>query len=225
MKTSSSILIAIGFSLIFFPTGSFAQNDKDVALILKTGGTVGLNKKGMSSWSKAKRGQRLHSKDKVRTGKKSLAALVFTDDKSLLKVRSNSSVTINGQRQKNSIAKRIQLTFGELWAKVTKQNVSMRIETPSGVATVKGTEFYCSFADGVFLVFCREGLIELSNQFGTLMLASNEMAELKLGSPPKIINTNPNDVFDMSEQGDLRELEIQFEDENGNKKSLIIDFN
>jgi len=204
---------------------SAAYSDgKDVALILKTAGTVGVNKQGRTTWSRARRGGRLHSGEVVKTGQKSLAALVFTDDKSLLKVRANSTVTIEGKREQNSISKRIKLAFGELWAKVTKQNVSMRIESPSGVATVKGTEFNCLYSNNNFIVYCQEGLMELTNQLGTMMLGANEMARLTRGQPPQRIQGNPDDIFDMSDDNETRSLEVEFEDADGNKKKLILDF-
>lgn len=211
-------------SAIFFSSSLFAEEDRDVALVLKAAGKVELNKQGRSSWSSARRGERLHSGEVVRTGDRSLAALVFTDDKSLLKVRSNSNVTISGKREKKSIIKRIKISFGEIWAKVTKQNVSMRVESPSGVATVKGTEFNCLYVNGIFFVYCQEGLLELLNQFGTMLLGADEMARLTQTGPPEKIEGDPNDIFDLSDDENGQELEIEYEDEDGNKKKLILDF-
>ena len=34
-----------------------------------------------------------------------------------------------------------ELEFGELWARVTEQRGTFQVQTPSGVAAVKGTEF------------------------------------------------------------------------------------
>lgn len=224
MKTFINTFIALAL-LIQGATVLRAADDKDVALVLKTLGKVELNKQGYSSWAAAKRGNRLNSGEVVRTGDKSLAAIVFTDDKSLLKVRSNSRITVTGQREEdNSIVKRIQLSFGQIWAKVTKQRSSMRVESPSGVATVKGTEFNCLVADGNFIIYCREGLIELANQFGTLLLGADEMARLTQNSGPQRIQGNPDQIFEQDEDGGQKSLEIEYEDEAGNKKTLILEF-
>jgi hypothetical protein len=203
---------------------SLAANDKDVALVLKTAGDVELNAPGRTTWVKARRGHRLHSGIKVKTGDDALAALVFTDDKSLLRVRENSNITIQGKREETGIVKTLSLTFGQIWAKVTKQNVSMRVETPSGVATVKGTEFNALFVNGVFVIYCQEGLMELVNQFGTLLLGANEMARLLQDAPPQRIQGDPNDIFDLSDEDDSESIEVEFEDANGNKKTLILEF-
>jgi ferric-dicitrate binding protein FerR (iron transport regulator) len=208
-----------------FVSTAQAQNDKDVALMLKTKGKVEVNQQGRNIWSQANRGERIHSGQVVRTGDEALAALVFTDDKTQLKIRSNSSVTINGKREKEGVVKRISLGFGELWAKVTRQNTAMRVETPSGVATVKGTEFNALYLNAIFYVYCQEGLIEIFNQFGTMLLGPNEMARLLQGQPPQRIEGNPNDLFELSgddSQGSV--IEIEFENSEGSQKKLIIEY-
>lgn len=217
-KTFSTILLC---TLAICPSLK-AENDKDVALVLKTKGKVELNKQGRLNWAPARRGERVNSGEVVRTGDNSLAALVFTDDKTLLKVRSNSNVTIHGKREKNRIIKRLSLSIGELWAKVTRQNTSMRVESPSGVATVKGTEFNCLFRED-FYVYCVEGLMDIFNQFGTLLLGAGEMARIVPGSPPERYEGDPNEIFDMSSDEGTK-LEIEFEDDEGNRKRLIFDF-
>lgn len=216
------------FFLLFFVLTTLlataSADEKDIALVLKTAGKVELGAVGRNQWLPAKRGARLNSGQIVRTGERSLAALVFTDDKTLLKVRANSNVKIKGERKNNTIVKRIQLAFGQIWAKVTRQNVSMRIESPSGVATVKGTIFNCLVADGNFYVFCEEGLMELVNQFGTMLLGANEMAKMTKTSGPERLTGDPGDIFDLSDDDVGKQLEFEFEDDDGNKKTIILDF-
>jgi len=213
-----SLVFLMGLSTFLF------ADDKDVALVLKTAGKVELKPAARGSWLKAKRGQRLNSGQAVRTGDGSLAALVFTDDKSFLKVRSNSNVTINGKREKKSIVKRITLAFGQIWAKVTKQNTAMRVEAPSGVATVKGTTFSCLYnSQEEFVVFCQSGLLEVVNRFGTMLLGTNQMARLRSNAPPERLSGNPADLFELEDDGGARQLEIELE-KDGEKRKLIMDF-
>ncbi|NIR50467.1 FecR domain-containing protein [candidate division KSB1 bacterium] len=223
MKTLKLFMLIFATAAVL-STGLYADDDKDVALMLKTVGQVELNKQGKKSWISARRGARIHSGEQVRTGDKSLAALIFTDDKSQLKIRSNSNVTINGKREKKSIIKKLTLGFGELWAKITNQETSMRVETPSGVATVKGTEFNALFDNENFIVFVRQGLVEIFNQFGSMLLRANEMGRIRRGSPPERLQGNPDEIFDLSGEDESLKLEIEYEDPEGNKKKLIIDF-
>jgi len=196
-----------------------AKEDKDIAVVLKARGLVEL--KQDRGWTRARGGHRLDSGQVVKTGEKSLATLVFTDDKTQLKIRSNTQLTVKGQRKKHGILKRLSLGFGEIWAKVTKQKHEMRVETPSGVATVKGTEFNALFDSQSFIIFCQEGLMALSNLQGQMLLGTNEMGRMVQGSPPERLSGNPNDIFTLGDE-DGSELQIDFEDEEGNSKSLII---
>ncbi len=215
--------VALVLCLVLAVSTFVRADDSDVALVLKTNGAVQLKKNSRSQWANAKRGQRLDSGQAVRTGNNSLAALVFTDDKTLLKVRANSNVTIQGKREKAGIIKRIRLGFGQIWAKVTKQNTAMRVESPSGVATVKGTVFNCLVTDDAFFVFCQEGLMEVLNQFGTMLLGANEMARLTKNSGPERVQGNPSDIFELEDDAGTRQLEIEL-DKEGEKKKLILEF-
>lgn len=215
---------AILLLTIFVCPNLFAKSDKDVALLLKTKGRVQLRKFGLRNWAQAMRGSRINSGEIIRTGDQSLAALIFTDDKTLLKIRSNSNVTIKGTRKKNSIIKTLALNFGQLWAKVTRQNTSMRIETPSGVATVKGTIGKFKYLNDIFDVYCIEGSIILSNEYGTLVLGPQEMGRLLRGEAPQFLQGNPDDNFE-PDADDVRDIiEIYFENEQGEKKKLILEF-
>jgi len=202
--------------------------DKDIALVLKTAGQVQINSSN-GAWQNAARGARLHAGAQVRTGEQALAAIVFTDDKSLLKVRSNSKVVINGKREtatsgSQRIAKTIVMELGELWAKVTKGSAPFRVETPSGVAAVKGTIFYTALtADGKMFIICLDGVVELINSLGSVLVnagqtgvcAPNMMPESHSSTPDEM----PNWANDSEGNGDL---EIEFQDQNGQKKKLKI---
>ncbi|NOZ57549.1 MAG: hypothetical protein GXO73_12265, partial [Calditrichaeota bacterium] len=161
---------------------AYAAVDRDVALVLKSKGDAKVRKAITKKWEQAKRGKRLDSGDLVRTGEDGLVALVFTDDKSMLKVRANSDVTIRAKREKKSVSKRIFMEVGQLWAKVTKGQTDFRVETPSGVAAVKGTEFYGMVdRDGTFTVIGIQGLVELFNRYGSVMVGPGKTGRVRRG--------------------------------------------
>lgn len=202
--------------------------DKDIALVLKTTGQVQINS-NQGKWQNAVRGARLNAGTEVRTGEQALAAIVFTDDKSLLKVRGNSKVVINGKREVAAsggqrIAKTIAMEFGELWAKVTKGTAPFRVETPSGVAAVKGTIFYTAIgADGKMYIICLDGIVELINSLGSVLVKAGQTGvagpNLAPESHPSTPEEMPNWANDSNGNG---EIEIEFQDQNGQKKKLKI---
>jgi hypothetical protein len=213
------------FSFILLITSSqsvFAQNDKDIALVLKTIGKVSINRTGNSRWVKAQKGSRLNSGNVMHTGEKSLAAIVFTDDKSLLKVRSKSRITIKGKREKTGIKKTIFMRLGELWARVTKGSY-YRVETPSGVAAVKGTEFYILFGeDGLMKIFCVDGLIDYLHRLGNIELKAGEVGESRPDAPPTKRPFKADELPQWANDSTDETIEVEFENEAGQKKKMNI---
>ena len=111
MKSKIIIFVVLLFGICFFYS-SDASDTKDVAFLFKTNGKIQIQKANTRVWTNASRGSRLSSGDKIQTGDRSLAALLFTDDKSLMKVRARSNLTINGERKQKSISKRVFMAAG-----------------------------------------------------------------------------------------------------------------
>ncbi len=204
----------------------FSQAAKDIAVVLKANGDVRVNRAAAQAAEKAGRGTRLHSGNVVRTGEESSAAMVFTDDKSILKVRANSKVSIAGEREEGSILKTLKLEFGQLWAKITRSSTPFRIETPSGVAAVKGTVFYLLIdPKGGTIVFCLEGAVELANKLGKVLVNAGYTGMMNDKTPPVSRPSNPNEVPTWGDdQGEGGSFEIEFQDAQGQKKKLKLEY-
>ena len=108
----------------------------------KIKGLVEIMPAGKKDFIKLKPGTILSDGDKVRTGSKGFAAIIFIDDKSTLKLKEDSEAVITGQRSAASISKKINMDSGTVRATVTKQNTDFVIQTPTSVASVKGTDFW-----------------------------------------------------------------------------------
>jgi hypothetical protein len=94
------------------------------------------------------------------------------------------------------------------------------------VAAVKGTEFYGILdAAGNFFIFCTDGIVELFNQLGRVLV---EKGFTGVCSPTEAPESNPTDLSQLpdwgSEGGQGGEIEIEFQDEDGNKKKLKIQY-
>jgi len=217
----------IFYFAIFLVSSLSAAESTDIALILKSKGSVKVKDNSTKKWQESQIGMRLNSGDLVKTGDNALAAIMFTDDKSLLKVRDNSSFTIQGQRQESSIAKKIKLTLGSLWVKVQKQDTKFLVETPSGVAAVKGTEFYCMVDNnGNVSIVCIEGLVSLINKLGKTLVNAGETGFSSKTEAPSSNKTKDSEVPTWGDSSDDKEnqLEFEFEDPDGNKKTLKINY-
>lgn len=221
------IILLFGLFLIFNTT-TIADGSRDVAIVLKSKGNVRIKKSTTKKWLSGTRGRRLDSGDVVKTAKNSLAAVMFTDDKTLLKVRENSTLAIKGKREKKSISKRIFCSVGKFWLKATKQKNQLLVETPSGVAAVKGSEALFTVTPDETEVVVTAGIFELFNKFGKILVRLGETGKLKRdGKPIKYKSTEKEKqaVKDLEEKLPVEsELKFKFLDSQKNEKTLIIKY-
>lgn len=218
--------------IILFVLFSFLTAGSKIAVVTKVTGKAEF-KRGSEkqNYNPLKPGTVLEDGDKIKTGTNSFAAIIFIDDKSALKIRGNSELEITGQRSATSIAKRINMDAGTIRAKINKQNESeFVVQTPTSVASVKGTDFWF-VSDPVTgdQLFGLEGIVLFTNILSGISMdvtagftcVSGHDGSMNIGaSNPSDIPVDPDDT----EVGQTSTMEIQFEDEDGNTKTLIIEY-
>ena len=121
-----------------------------------------------------KRGTVINSGEQIVTLTDGLAVIMFIDDKSLLRIQKNTTLTVGGERSATAISKQIDMQFGKLRAQITEQRQGeFVISTPTSVASVKGTDFWATSDPVLGDIFLGiEGLIEVEN------LISGEVIEV-----------------------------------------------
>ena len=215
-------------ALTLIALSAFAQTPpaKDIAVVLKSAGQVQVMRSLKSASENAPRGTRLNSGNVLRTGDGAAAALIFTDDKSILKVRENSRVNIAGQREDKGIVKTIKMEVGALWAKVTRSETPFKVETPSGVAAVKGTQFYVILdGNGNMIIFCIEGAIELFNKLGKVLVTAGQTGIIAEDQAPITRPSTDGEVPTWGNEGEQGgKIEIELQDAQGQKKKLILEY-
>lgn len=221
MRKNIVVILTSLLSLVIFLTMVYAA--QTVAITLKSKGKVKLFQSGKTSNLQLKRGFRLKDGDKIVTGEKSYAAFRFVDDKSLVRIRSNSSCTVKGQKEENSIFKNIFVEIGTIFARITKQKGRFQVTTPTSVASVKGTKFITDHRgkDGTYY-FGEEGLCEIKNKGGVAQLRNGETAYVAdENTAPVVYKTRKGEkpLFEEFE-GEDDEFEFEFENDNGDKKLL-----
>ena len=202
-----------------------------VAIAIKTKGDVSIIHKGLNTAQALKPGSPLSDQDKIRTGKNGFVAIMYLDDKTVLKMLGNSDMTILGQRSGVKINKSIDIKYGRIAAAVTPQKgKEFMIATPTSVASVKGTELAIdsdpSTGDSFTLI---EGLIEVTNNL-TGETTEVQQGETAVSTPEgslEVNNTTQDDLEGFEEadmQVSTQEFRFEVEDENGNTKEIIIKF-
>jgi hypothetical protein len=219
MKNKS--ILSLLFLLIFVFMVNSALYAKTIAVIVKVKGTVSMYRDNKVSQQKMRRGTRLEAGDKIVTDKKGYAAIRFIEDRSLLRVRSNSTCTIRTREDKGQTIKNVFLEVGTIYARITKQNAKFEVQTPTSVASVKGTEWNTEqLLDGGTFYYCQSGIIEVSNEVGSALCRANEMVEVKSSNSAPVTSKIPDDYDGWDETGDTEDYEFEFENEQGEKRLL-----
>ena len=213
--------------LFCFQQAVFSQR---IAIATKALGSVEIEKKDKPGFNKLKAGTILNDGDRIKTGSDGFALVIFIDDKSQLKIKEESEVTITGKKIASTISKNIRMDNGTVRAQVNKQRKGeFVIQSTTSVASVKGTDFWfiANSEEGDMLIGL-EGIVDLFNVISGLSVdvtagntgTSDDSGNLDLD--PTNQNTVPDDPSDTQEDSG-NQIEIEFEGPNGEIKKLLID--
>lgn len=223
-------LLALFTLVIVGHEGWAAKGSKAIAIALKVKGKVDLVREGRTS--KLGFGTPLDDGDVIRTGKEGFVTVMFTDDKSMIKLTEYTEVTIEGKRgAEGAIAKRVSMEIGELFAKVEKQRGTMEVATPTSVASVKGTEFWVIVDEnGNTFIVTLEGLIDLINRLTGqgIQVAAAQRGEVDNQGNMNLQDVDPEDLPQdpdpERDEGPTRTIEIDLRDEEGNVRTIEIQY-
>jgi hypothetical protein len=213
------------FSVFFI---SIALGSK-IAVATKVKGLVEIMPIGKTEFFDLKAGTILSDGDKIRTGKSGFAAIIFIDDKSTLKLKGNTEAVISGQRTAASISKKINLDSGTIRATINKQNTDFVIQTPTSVASVKGTDFWL-VTDPVTgdQIICVEGTVGLVNaETGEEVDVTEGMSGISTPDGNLGVNeTDPSSIPEdpSADQEGPSQIKIYLEGPNGEQKVMIIEY-
>jgi len=212
-------------------SSAFLFGSSKVAVAIKTKGDVSVIYKGLSSAQALKPGSPLSDQDKIKTGKNGFVAIMYLDDKTVVKILGNSNLTIFGDRSGSKINKSLDIKYGRVAASVTPQKgKEFRISTPTSVASVKGTELAIesdpSTGDSFTLI---EGLIEVTNSI-TGESTEVQEGETAMSTPEGSLDVSQTTSEDLegfeeaSMEPQNQELRFEVEDADGNLKEILIKF-
>ena len=216
--------------LIILLTASQFGLAQPIAIATKAMGTVEINKNAQPGYISLKAGTILEDGDGIRTGSDGFVLLIFIDDKSQLKVKGDSEVTISGKKIASAISKNVRMDNGTVRAQVNKQRKGeFVIQSTTSVASVKGTDFwFIANSEAGDMVIGLEGIVDLFNVISGLSVdvtAGNTGTSDSNGNID-VNETNQNTIPEDPTEGDAPvgdQIEIEFEGPNGEIKKLIID--
>ena len=163
----------INFVLLSFCLNS--QPNSSIAVLSKAKGEVSVkNNSDFKDFIKVNPGYIFKDGDHVKTGINSFAVLIYLDDKSMVKLKSSTSLVINGIKDGNGINKNLNLNNGAIKSIINKQKKGeFKVTSPTSVASVKGTSFWSvTNINQGDTFFNEEGVVEIKN------LISGEIIDL-----------------------------------------------
>ena len=208
---------------LLLASGLQAANES-IALVVKASGEA-VRVTSANAEEALTTGMRLNDGDKLRTGTDGRVVLIFTDDKSQLKLVPETQIVLHGQRQGRTVDKEVEMDLGTLWTRVSRGGSGMRIATPTSVASVKGTAWWTRIGEGgLTYVITEEGVVNL------LSKKSGENVDVSLGrigssddDGAEVRDATGDDTEDL-ERGELRTIQIPLQDEDGRQSMLTIEY-
>jgi len=197
-----------------------------IAIVLKIKGNVSIESEGKEKSASA--GDLLFPDDKIYSEKESFAALKFIDDGAIIRLFPDSEIKINATMDNKKINKKSILKKGSILSKVKRKFGSYEVETPSAIASVKGTEFLTILEEsGATTLYTIEGVVNLKNR-----IDANEK-DVEKGQKAysygkgviEIVNADISELGRdylnyIDDWGESKTIEIEFKNQSGERKML-----
>ena len=221
------------FTLILITLMFAALNAAGVGLLTAAKGKVTLHRASKSI--KFKVGDSIQNKDEIRTKAESFAAYKYIDDSCTIKVFSNSYVLINTSQSGNTLNKNLKVNSGNVYTQVKPNSKgSVKITTPTTVASVKGTEFLTRVNDdGEVSYIVAKGTVNvvISDTGESSDVNAGQTASVGSDLVLNVRETSQEDIesLEAAEQEALAQytpniLRIPMVDEDGNIKTIEIEY-
>ena len=209
--TLTLILILQGF--FFFGSLNFAPSPLASALashctLSTLEGNVQMQIPGSTVWEDTESGTTLTAGSRIRTAPDSQALLTFFNG-TTVKLESGTDLVVEqlevgGENQPITIV--LKQTLGKTWSRVIKladPASHYEIQTPSGIALVRGTLFVTEVDDtGAMRVQTVEGLVSVSAQGEEVYLPAGQQTVVEPGtSPAKPMPVSPAEDEELPGQG------------------------
>ena len=178
------IIIQVLLLFVFVSGTAFTQEQDQVAIIYKISGTLEYRKSAGDDWVRAKPQTPLYNGNQLRTGTGDKAMVYYNTGTRVL-VNENTTIEIQAEIETaggKPTVERTRLILGEIY---NRARGNYEVETPSSVASVRGTEFDALTEGDTDTFVGYEGVVEIMNQFGSILLRQLQMTTVEKGAAPE----------------------------------------
>lgn len=192
----NGLLVLCAF-LVAVP-GWAAEQGIVVATVITINGRLDFRVNADADWKPAKKGEALYEGYQVRAEIGNKAMILYNVNKARVLINENTQVEVHMQAAaKPSQSKvRTKLIMGEIYNQI-KSGSNYEVETPSSVASVRGTVFDAQFNpesdEATYLVL--DSTVELMNQLGSVLLQQYQTSTVSTGqAPPDPTTLSPDEA-------------------------------
>ena len=221
-----NFIIILALIALFFET-VVSEEHGIIAVTIKAKGDVSHRAWDSEDYINLLPAKSLNDGDHIQTGEDGFGAIVYLDDKSMIKIKENTNFDVMGTKSQGRISKRLKINNGTIKASIQKgKEGGFVIETPTSVATVKGTEFWMVTSSEGDQVFGLEGTVELKNIISgeIKMVGVDETGTSLQTGEINVSTTDPSKIPTEDDKQEINEFEIQFEGPNGAQKTMKIKY-
>lgn len=192
MHASQLLLRVLPLLLVFLalkPGYADSQQGAAIATIININGKVEIRDNDKADWKTAKRFDALYQGNQLRTETGNKAMILYNRSGSRVLINENTQIEIQAEAtaaDTKPTKERTKLIVGEIFSRIKPGN-NYEVETPSSVASVRGTEFDSKYniETDEATYFVLKSTVELMNQLGSVLLNEMQMATVKLGEKPQ----------------------------------------
>ncbi|MBX3578442.1 MAG: FecR domain-containing protein [Rhizobiaceae bacterium] len=133
--------------------------------------------------------------DLLRTNEYGNLAILFADN-TQIRIGRNTTLVVKSLDPGDDTL--LGLEEGDLWGRAEAGGESIVIETPAAAAAIRGTDWAMRVQGDTTALIVLDGLVDFSNEFGSVSVAQGEAAVATIGSAPtKIVIVDPDDRAQM----------------------------
>lgn len=163
-----------------------AQEGDYIAAVIQINGSLEYRESSAAEWKPARKMLKLQNGYQLRTGLGNRAMIVYTSGTRVL-INENTEIEITSVspgKQRQPSMERTKIILGEVFSNV-KTNKPYEVETPSAVASVRGTQFNSTYGNGEANFLVLENVVEVMNQLGSVLLQQFQMTTVGEGQAPQ----------------------------------------
>jgi hypothetical protein len=175
--------------LAFLPGEADSQQGGVIATIININGRVEYRENEKADWKPARKSDALYQGYQLRTETGNKAMILYNNSGSRVLVNENTQIEIQAEAAATGAKptkERTKIIMGEIYSRISSGK-NYEVETPSSVASVRGTEFDSKYNietdEATYVVLV--STIELMNQLGSVILQQLQTSTVKLGEKPQ----------------------------------------